>query len=78
MPQDAIAIEVVFLEPLLAHSRPLKLLLAMVSKLQNGLRELATKFCPKGKKKKSKGTESEVDVSSPNLRVELPYTYFMA
>lgn len=50
-----------------------------VYKFQNGLRELATEFCPGGKnKKKSRGTESKVEVSTPNPRVKLFYIYLMA
>lgn len=76
IPQDATVVEVVYSAILLAHRKPLGLLLAMVCKLQNGLLEHTTEFCPGGKKKKkSRGTESEEKMPTPNPRVELPYTY---
>lgn len=46
LPHDAIAIEVVYSVILLAHGKPLGLLLAIVCKIQSDFWKLGTEFCP--------------------------------
>lgn len=72
---SSIAIDFVYPAVLLAHDQSLRLLPAMICSLQNGLRELHTKFYKVQTVINDKG---EVSYKTSNPRVELPYTYLMA
>lgn len=42
------------------------------------VRNLRQNFAIEAKRKESKGNDAEVEVLTPSLRVELPYTYLIA
>ena len=83
LPHKVLAADVVYPAVLLAHGRPLRLLLAMVSCLQSGLRALILSFCRVEVMEDEKGNvildiNGEPKRKTPNPRVELPYTYLVA
>lgn len=74
-PKESLSIGVVYPTVLLPHGHPLSLLPAMVCDIQNGLRILTERFC---KVKEVRAKDGSTRTKTPNLRIELPYTYFMA
>ena len=82
-PQEVIIVDVVYPVVIFAHDRSLSLLSAMVGCLQSWLRTLCQSLCNVVVEKDTEGNvvvgpDGGPRVRTPNLRVELPYTYLMA
>jgi len=80
---EVIVTDVVYLVVLLAYSRPLDLLSAMVDCLQSGLQILCQSFCNVVAEKDREGNmvvgpDGEPRMKTQNPHIELPYTYLMA
>ena len=83
LPHEAIVADVVYPSVLLAHSRSLILLFAMIGCLQSGLPVLFQSLCNVEVEEDNEsnvviGPDCEPKVKTLNPHVELSYTYFMA
>jgi len=83
LPHEDLATNVVYPAILLAHGRPLGLLLTVTSYLQSELRALTLSFCCMEVMEDDEGNvilnrNSELKRKTPNPRVEMSYTYLAA